>query len=195
MVTEVDFFVLEQACKLIRKWLDAGQEPIIISVNQSRVHFLRSNYIERLQDMIIKYNIPPSHIELEITETLFGQEAISDNIIKRIKSLGFLISIDDFGSGYSSLHLLHQISIDVLKIDKALLDESEKQEKMRNIIHRIVQIAADLNVEVICEGVETIEQMKFLLGIDCLYAQGFLFSKPLPQTEFELLLKKGVIKN
>ncbi|MEF9894092.1 MAG: EAL domain-containing protein [Anaerorhabdus sp.] len=192
LITEIDFFVLEQACKLIRKWIDAGQEPIIISVNQSRTHFLKSNYIERLQNMIIKYNIPTNFIELEITETLFGQETISNEIIRKIKNIGLLISIDDFGSGYSSLHLLHQISVDILKIDKGLLDESDKEEKVRNIIHRVVQIATDLNVEVICEGVETREQMEFLLGIDCKYAQGFLFSKPLPQAEFELLIQKGL---
>lgn len=193
LITEVDFFVLEQACKLIQKWIDAGQKPIIISVNQSRTHFLKSNYMERLQNMIIQYNIPPNHIELEITETLFGQEAISNVMIKKMKTLGFLISIDDFGSGYSSLHLLHQISVDVLKIDKGLLDESGKQEKMRNIILRVVQIAADLGVEVICEGVETKAQMDFLLGIDCKYAQGFLFSKPLPQPDFEVFVQKGVV--
>ncbi|MEG0563806.1 EAL domain-containing protein [Anaerorhabdus sp.] len=192
LITEIDFFVLEQACKLIRKWIDTGQEPIIISVNQSRTHFLKSNYIERLQNIIIKYNIPPNFIELEITETLFGQEAISNEIIKKIKNLGLLISIDDFGSGYSSLHLLHQISVDILKIDKGLLDESDKEEKVRNIIHRVVQIATDLDVEVICEGVETREQMEFLLGIDCKYAQGFLFSKPLPQVDFESLISKGL---
>ncbi|MEG0077718.1 EAL domain-containing protein [Anaerorhabdus sp.] len=192
LITEIDFFVLEQACKLIRKWIDEGQEPTIISVNQSRTHFLKSNYIERLQNTIIKYNIPPGYIELEITETLFGQETISNEIIKKIKNLGLLISIDDFGSGYSSLHLLHQISVDILKIDKGLLDESDKEEKVRNIIHRVVQIATDLNVEVICEGVETKEQMEFLLGIDCKYAQGFLFSKPLPEDEFELLIRKGL---
>lgn len=192
-ICEVDFFVLEQACKLIRKWIDDGQKPIVISVNQSRVHFFKSNYIERLQSMIVQYNIPPNHIELEITETLFGQEAISNTVIKKIKSLGLMISIDDFGSGYSSLHLLHQISVDVLKIDKGLLDESGKQEKMRNIIRRVVQIATDLDVDVICEGVETKEQMDFLLGIDCKYAQGFLFSKPLPQKEFELLVKSDML--
>lgn len=195
LITEVDFFVLEQVCRLIEKWIDAGQKPIVISVNQSRANFIKSNYIERLQNMIIQYNIPPGHIELEITETLFGQESISNEMIKKMKSIGLLISIDDFGSGYSSLHLLHQISVDILKIDKGLLDESEKQEKMRNIIHRVVQIATDLDVEVICEGVETKEQVEFLLGINCKYAQGFLFSKPLPQPEFERLVQNGPILN
>lgn len=191
LITEIDFFVLEKACKLIRKWIDAGQEPIVISVNQSRTHFIKKDYIERLHSMLIQYNIPPNHLELEITETLFGQEAISEEIIRKIKSLGLLISIDDFGSGYSSLHLLHQISVDILKIDKGLLDESGKEEKMRNIIRRVIQIATDLDVEVICEGVETKEQMEFLLGIDCKYAQGYLFSKPLPQPEFELLVQNS----
>lgn len=188
-IIELDFFVFEEACKLIQKRSDAGYEPIVISVNQSRAHFLKSNYIERLQNVLIKYNIQPKQIELEITETLFGQEAITNSIIKKLKSIGLLISIDDFGSGYSSLHMLHQISVDILKIDKGLLDESDKEEKMRNIIYRVVQIAADLNVDVICEGVESEDQMRFLLGVGCKYAQGYLFSKPLPLPEFERLLE------
>ncbi|MEG0452851.1 MAG: EAL domain-containing protein [Coprobacillus sp.] len=190
-VTDIDFFVLEQSCKMVRNWLDSGQKAVIISVNQSRAHFLKDDYLDKLREIINKYKIPPGCIELEITETLFGQEAISNAVIKEMKDIGLLISIDDFGSGYSSLYLLHQISVDILKIDKGLLDEGDKYEKVRNIIRRIVQIASDLDIEVICEGVETQEQVDFLLGIQCQYAQGFLFSKPLPRAEFELYVQKN----
>lgn len=190
VITEIDFFVLDQACKLVRKWLDAGLTPIIVSVNQSRAHFLKKDYVDRLQNMLIQYNIPAGYIELEITETLLGQETVSDIMIKKMRSMGLLISIDDFGSGYSSLYLLHQISVDILKIDKGLLDEGGKHEKVRNIMRRIIQIASDIDVDVICEGVETEEQVEFLMGIGCPYAQGYLFGRPVPQQEFELMLER-----
>lgn len=183
-IIDVDFFVLEEVCKLTRFWIDSGVKPISISVNQSRVHFQKKDYINRLQNLLAKYDIPKSVIELEITESLFENDSISNDMINEIKELGFLISVDDFGSGYSSLHLLNQVSVDILKIDKSLLDNSEGKGKVGKIISKVVEMANDLGLEVICEGVERIEQAEFLMSIDCYYAQGYLYAKPMPKDTF-----------
>ncbi|MGO0987266.1 EAL domain-containing protein [Clostridioides difficile] len=183
-IIDVDFFVLEEVCKLMRFWIDSGIKPISISVNQSRAHFQKKNYINRLQNLLAKYDIPKSIIELEITESLFESDSISNDMINEIKELGFLISVDDFGSGYSSLYLLNQVSVDILKIDKSLLDNSEGKGKVGKIISKVVEMANDLGLEVICEGVEKIEQAEFLMSIDCYYAQGYLYAKPMPKDIF-----------
>ncbi len=187
-IIDVDFFVLDKVCRLTRFWMDSGIKPISISVNQSRAHFQRKDYINRLQNLLVKYNIPRNIIELEITESLFENDSISNDMIKKIKELGFFISVDDFGSGYSSLNLLNQVSVDILKIDKSLLDNSKGEGK---IISKVVEMANDLGLEVICEGVENIEQAEFLMSINCYYAQGYLYAKPMPKDMFVQKVEKS----
>lgn len=187
-VVEIDFFVLEQVCIMIRNWLDTEHIIVPISVNQSRVNFQNLGYIGRIQNLLVKYNIPPNTIELEITENLFESKSISQEIIEKIKMLGLCVSVDDFGSGYSSLYLLNKIPIDTLKIDKSLIDDSESSIKVRKILRKIVEMAYDIGLEIVCEGVEYQEQVDFLLNIGCKYAQGFFYSKPVCKEEFIKLL-------
>lgn len=190
-ITEVDFYVLEEVCRLLHGWLEAGKSWVPVSVNQSRVHFQKPDYIERLQNLLIRYDIPRNMIELEITESLFENENITNDIIKKMKMLGFLVSVDDFGSGYSSLYLLNQVSVDILKIDKTFLYDSESESKVRTIIRKVVEMAGDLGLEVICEGVEKQEQAEFLVNIGCYFAQGFLYAKPMPLKEFREQVEKA----
>ena len=189
-IVNLDFFVLEEICKLIRKWLDQGIEPVVISVNQSRAHFNNEFYIENLCEVVNKYNIPPSLIELELTESVFLDNTdIIVSVLSKMKGKGFLISIDDFGSGYSSLNLLKKVFVDVLKIDKEFLDETTDSERSRSIIKKVVEMAKELKMKVICEGVETEEQATFLRGISCDMAQGYLYAKPMPIAEFDDIIK------
>lgn len=184
-IIQLDFFVVEEVCKMIRKRLDSNQKVVPISINQSRAHLTQSQYVQQLHDMVRKYNIPPKLIELELTETAFSDAAAAKVILEQMKQIGFLTSIDDFGSGYSSLTLLNDIPLDILKIDKYFLTKSEDSERTRLIIEKIVEMAKMLNVTVICEGVEKQKHIDFLKQVGCFYAQGYFYSKPISQKTFE----------
>lgn len=193
-VIEVDFFVLEEVCKLMQYWMNAGRKILPISVNQSKVNFRHSTYMNRLKNLVEKYAIPENVIELEITETLFESNGLTKEIIIEMRKLGFAISLDDFGTGYSSLSMLSQLDLDTMKIDKSLVDDSEKAPTARTILSNIVSMAHELGLKVVCEGVEKVEQVDFLLQIGCTYAQGYLYSKPLPKQYFLQLLPQEPLK-
>jgi len=191
-IIELDFYVLEEACKMIRFWIDHKFEVVPISVNQSRNHLRINDYIYRLNTLMKKYQIPKTLIELELTESTFLELNNAAKVMNDMKELGFLVSMDDFGSGYSSLNMLNQISIDTLKIDKCFLNEKVISERTKIIIDQIVEMADRLKMEVICEGVETIEQVEFLKSIGCNYAQGYYYAKPMPVEEFRLKYEKAL---
>ncbi len=189
-VIEVDFFVLEEVCKLIRHWLDINKIPIIISVNMSRLHLNNPNYIDRVMNLINKYNVPTGAIELEITENSFMSADATMQVLSELQTYGFKVSMDDFGSGYSSLNVLKSLQLDVLKIDKEFLNESTTSDRAKSIIKKVVEMSKELEMEVICEGVENEDQAEFLLSIGCQYAQGFLYAKPMVLEDFEGRVKK-----
>ena len=185
-IVNVDMFVFEEVCKTINKWINEGYTPVPISVNMSRVHLYRDNFIENITDLINKYNISPKFIELELTESVvFDNLDILINIMKKLKEIGFIISMDDFGSGYSSLNLLKDLPFDVLKLDRGFLIETTDTKRGKIIISKIVEMAKAINIKVICEGVETYEQVEFLKEIGCDKVQGYLFAKPMVLDEFE----------
>ena len=136
--------------------------------------------------LLKKYEIPVELIELELKESVFSEnEEVVEKMVVLLKNIGFRITIDDFGSGYSSLNLLKQIPVDVLKIDKGLLDEIENSKKSKIIIEQVVNMAKKLNVYTVCEGVETQQEEEFLKEIQCNAAQGDLYSTPISVDEFE----------
>ncbi|HBF7899361.1 EAL domain-containing protein [Clostridioides difficile] len=185
-IVNIDMFVFEEVCKTLNKWINKGYTPIPISVNLSRVHLYRDNFIENITDLISKYNISPEFIELELTESVvFDNLNILIDIMKKIKEIGFLISMDDFGSGYSSLNLLKDLSFDILKLDRGFLIETTDTKRGKIIISKIVEMAKAIDIKVICEGVETYEQVEFLKEIGCDKVQGYLFAKPMVLDEFE----------
>ncbi len=184
-IENIDFFMLEEVCRYIRKMVDQGREVYPVSINQSRYLLYDPNYIMRVQEIMLKYKVPKGLIELEITETVFFNEKERMlEVMRNLKEFNMNLSIDDFGSGYSSLNLLRDIPFDVLKIDRGFLDESAQSESGKWILRKIVEMAEGLNLRVICEGVETHEQVDMLLDIGCYYAQGFLYSRPIPLEEF-----------
>ncbi len=181
----VDFYMLETICKYIREMVDEGREVYPVSINQSRYLLYDPNYIMRVQEIMLKYKVPKGLIELEITETVFFNEKERMlEVMRNLKEFNMNLSIDDFGSGYSSLNLLRDIPFDVLKIDRGFLDESAQTDSGKWILRKIVEMAEGLDLKVICEGVETHEQVEMLLDIGCIYAQGFLYSRPIPIEEF-----------
>ena len=184
-IENIDFYMLEEICKYIRRMIDEGREVYPVSINQSRYLLYDPNYIMKVQEIMLRYKVPKGLIELEITETVFfnEKERMLD-VMRNLKEFNMNLSIDDFGSGYSSLNLLRDIPFDVLKIDRGFLDESAQSESGKWILRKIVEMADGLNLRVICEGVETHEQVDMLLDIGCIYAQGFLYSRPIPLEEF-----------
>ena len=195
-VIQVDYYLLEQTCKLQRERLDAGKEVVPISVNQSRLHMTEEGYLEKLQMIVDTYELPAGLIELEITETMFGDfdaKSGQDNaayIVGELHKMGFGVSVDDFGSGYSSFMLLGSLPFDVMKIDRSLLTGADKSQRMREILGNVINLGHALKMKVLCEGIETREEEELLLELGCHIGQGFLNAKPMPVADFVNFFEK-----
>lgn len=190
-IMEMDYYVWEQSCILLRKWLDLGYSPYPISVNVSRVSLYNPNLVSMITDLVKKYDIPTSLLQLELTESAYtsNPEAIM-KAMAELQKHGFCILMDDFGSGYSSLNVLKDIAVDVLKIDMKFLSKSEHPERSENILASVIRMAKWLDLPVIAEGVETENQVMFLRSVGCESVQGYYFAKPMPVEEYEELAFK-----
>lgn len=185
-VVELDFYVLEKVCKKLRSDIDKKAAPMPISVNFSRVHLGCDDFISRIKSCIDKYELPSNLVEIEITESaLTDNEDYLTDVMNSLHGIGLIISMDDFGSGYSSLNLLKKLPVDVLKLDRNFFDARKASERERCIIANIVNMAKELGISVVAEGVETDEQAGFLRNIKCDVAQGFLFERPMDESSFE----------
>lgn len=182
-ILKLDSFIWEEACKRIRSWIDSGIAPVPISVNVSREYLQTFDVVEKITSLLNKYNVPISLLELEITESVDGIGV--EDIVKRMKDAGFTMLMDDFGSGYSSLNMLKTTQFDVLKIDRSFLSEFMESARGRKIIEHTISMSQDIGLDIIAEGVETIEQAEFLSECGCDSAQGFYYSKPIPVAEFD----------
>lgn len=184
-IVEMDFYVFEKVCKSVRKWLDQKLDVVPISVNFSRVHLKTSLFIDRLVEIADKYQIPRGLIELELTESAFIENADALlSLFNQLKDLHFMISLDDFGTGFSALKLLTELPVDVLKLDKDFLKKGQTTKREQIVLEHVIRMSKDLDIKVVSEGVETEEQASFLTQIGCNLAQGYLFSKPMPENDF-----------
>ena len=182
-IVKMDWYIWEQACKLIRKWLDMGVKPYPISVNVSRKHLNNTKFIDVLDSLIEKYDIPKSMLEIEITETI-DEAGIVENM-KILKDRGFTLLMDDFGSGYSSLNTLKNTQFDIIKMDRFFLNDFIESERGQKIVEHTIKMSKDIGLELVAEGVETKEQADFLRTCGCRTAQGYYYAKPMPVEEFE----------
>ena len=179
-IQKLDFYIWDKTCSIIRNWIDDGKKPLPVSVNVSRMDFYNPQLCQLMVGLIKMHNIPPSLLELEITET-----AYTDNpsqlcgVIIQLQKQGFKILMDDFGSGYSSLNMLKDIPVDVLKIDLNFLAGEDSKGRGANILSSVVRMAKQLNLPVVAEGVETKEQADFLRSVGCGSAQGYYFYRPM----------------
>lgn len=190
-ITEVDFCVYEQVLKVLKKRLVHNLPVATVSMNVSRCHLSDPNFIPRLEELIAKYDVPKEHIEMEITESIFSEgDSSANELVYELKKRGFSVSMDDFGSGYSSLNLLRVMPIDTLKIDKVFIEDIETSKRSLSIIEEIIAMAKRINVKTICEGIETEGQRDILKNAGCDMAQGYYYSKPLSEQDFEDLLNK-----
>lgn len=194
-IVELDFFILREVCKMIRRRIQEKRKCVPISVNQSRILLQNKDYVGRVASVLAEYNTPPHYIELELTERIFRDDLKElATVMGKLKNLGVRWSIDDFGTGYSSLNLLKELPVDIIKIDKSFLDEAEGSETSKIIIRKTVELTQELDMRVVCEGVETENQADYLRGIRCDMAQGYLYARPMPMQEFETLLDKEMYR-
>ncbi|MEG0493322.1 MAG: EAL domain-containing protein [Clostridia bacterium] len=191
-ITKLDFYVWEQACTCLRKWIDQGKKPNPISVNISRVHLYNPRLAENILQLVQRYELDPALLHLELTESAYTDNpTVAIDTIAQLQSYGFVILMDDFGSGYSSLNILKDIAVNILKIDMRFLSQTKIAGRGENIIASVVRMAKWLNIPVVTEGVETKEQMEFLKSIGCDFIQGFYFAKPMPVADYEALCDHG----
>ena len=177
-ITQLDLYILEEVCRAQRAWLDQGLPIVPISVNQSRLLFYQKNYLETVHALVSKYQLDPKYIVLEITESLAtGKVEEITSVIDGLHRMGFSLSMDDFGSGYSSLNVL----------DRDFLSATAHEEKSRIILGNILELAHALHITTVCEGVETRPQADQLRDMGCDIAQGYFFSRPIDMTAFAKL--------
>lgn len=190
-IVSIDFFVYEKVCQMVARWRDELNMEIPVSVNVSRVHLRDKNFVNDIEQLVKQYHIPAHLIELELTESMVlnhVEEAV--NAMEQLQKKGFLVSIDDFGSGYSSLNLLKDLKTDILKLDKEFFRQGDLRRQDKIIVSNIINMAKQLDMKVLSEGVETVTQSEFLRESSCDMAQGYLYAKPMPVQEFENLLLK-----
>ncbi|MDO5521392.1 MAG: GGDEF domain-containing phosphodiesterase [bacterium] len=190
-IIDLDYFIYEEVCKTFCKWQEEGRRIIPISVNVSRIHLNDDQFITKLLTLVEFYQIPTNWLELELTESIFlDDKEIALTTMRKLREYGFCVSIDDFGAGYSSLNLLKDMNTDVLKLDKEFFRTGTMNKEDKIIVSSIVNMAKQLNMKVLSEGIETRSQSEFLQSISCDMAQGYLFSKPVPINKFESLLEQ-----
>lgn len=191
-ITKLDYYVWESVCRFIRERLSHHGKMDPISVNVSRVNLYNSKFIESLINLVEKYKVPPEYLHLELTESVFSDDSrIIQNAVDYLHKAGFTILMDDFGSGYSSLNVLKDINLDVLKIDMRFLSKGAHDERGRKILEAVVKMAKSLDMLVIAEGVEEEKQVKMLKKLGCDYIQGFYFAKPMPKEDYIRLLRRS----
>lgn len=185
IISQIGEWVMENACRQLKKWHDMNIPITKVSVNLSAHQFLKNDLAQIVEGILNETGLEPECLELEITESMTMEVAYATKTIKELSDLGVKISIDDFGTGYSSLNYLKNFEIDYLKIDRSFVNDIETDKSDANIINTIILMAQNLGLEVVAEGVENEEQLKFLGMHGCDFVQGYYFSKPLAAIEFE----------
>lgn len=180
-VTKIDMYMFEKVCSLIHNWLKQGLSPVPISVNFSRLHLSNECFVKELIEITERYNVPPSLVEIELTETdMIQNEDILLGFLNQIHEVGFKLSMDDFGAGYSSLGLLKNIPVDTIKIDRSFFINEDDPKRMRVVLKNVIMMAKELDIETVAEGVETLENVTLLKEIGCDIVQGFYYERPIP---------------
>ncbi|MFC0469376.1 EAL domain-containing protein [Halalkalibacter kiskunsagensis] len=188
LINTIGEWVLREACFQKKKWIDNGFPAVPVSVNLSTKQFLKRSIVEIVSDILQASELPPHLLELEVTESITIDIQRTSDSLKRLQSLGVQISLDDFGTGYSSLQYVSQLPIQELKIDQSFVRNIGNGKHNEGIISMIINLAHFLKISVIAEGVETKEQLDYLVGLKCDKVQGYYFSKPLSVVDFERLI-------
>jgi len=188
MIADVDRYIWRCACEILARWQEMGNNDLFISINISPKDFYFMDVLSELRSIVKEYGVPPSRLRVEITETVMMTD--SENrlaILSKLQSEGFLVEMDDFGSGYSSLNMLKDMPVDVVKIDMVFLTETRDRARSQTILRNVMNMTHDLGILSLTEGVETEAQYQMLSGMGCKLFQGFFFSRPIPVDQFEAL--------
>ena len=184
-ILKLDDYMLEEVSRLQAQWLAEGRKVVPISVNVSRAHFTREDLAEHICGIVDKYKVPHNIIELELTESaFFDDKKVLLNTVKKLRDFGFIISMDDFGAGFSSLNSLKELQLDVLKIDADFFRGENVEERGMLIVSEVIDLAKKLNMKIVAEGIESREQVDFLVEQECDLIQGYFFAKPMAIEEF-----------
>ena len=190
LIYRFDLYMLELVCRYMNKWMKEGKQLKPVSVNQSRADIEQDSFFEDFCSIVDRYEIPHEYLTFELTESAFIEEG--NRIMKLARELhrkGFKLAIDDFGTGYASLNMLSVVSGDILKIDKSLLESDNR--RTRVIFEKVIEMAHNMDMKVVCEGVETQEQRKFLCRLNCDIGQGFLAGKAMKVEDYGKRYIKG----
>jgi EAL domain-containing protein (putative c-di-GMP-specific phosphodiesterase class I) len=191
LILPIGLNVLREACRQLRKWQQQSLDnrDLVMSVNLSGKQLAQPDLVERIKEVLHETQLEPRHLKLEVTESVVMENPeVAAVTLARLRGLGLLLSIDDFGTGYSSLSYLNRFPLDILKIDRSFISTMNKSDENLQIVKTIVTLAGNLGMQVIAEGVETEEQLNQLRLLKCQYAQGFLFSKPIPAAQADLFI-------
>ncbi len=190
-ITKLDRYVWEQTCKLLQSWQRKGFPSLPVSVNVSRADVYQEDLPEILAGLVNQYGIDPGQLHLELTESAYTEnpnQIIS--MVERLRQRGFVVEMDDFGSGYSSLNMLNQVKLDILKLDMKFIQTETAKPGEMSLMRFVVNLAKWMNLSTVAEGVETKAQLERLRDVGCDYAQGYYFFRPLPVAEFESLMQR-----
>ena len=191
-ITEIDHYMISHVARDQRKWLNSGYNCVPVSVNVSRAHFIESDLAEQIRDMVDEAGAPRELIEIELTESAFFDDKNAlISTIDRLKEYGFLVSMDDFGAGYSSLNSLKDMALDVLKLDAEFFRGDADSKRKEIVVSEAIRLAKSLNMRTVAEGVEEKDQVDFLASQGCDMIQGYYFAKPMPGSEYEERMRRG----
>lgn len=186
MMGHLDEIVMKKSLSYMKKWFESGLVTFPLSINMSRMNFYNPDIVKQIIEIQKESNVPSEFIELEVTETTFIEDLDTiNNSINELRSHGFRISVDDFGSGYSSLGLITSIPADTIKLDCSFARQSLKSTKGIKIVKSVISMLKSINFDIICEGIETNDEATLITDLGCNKIQGFLYDKPLPAIEFE----------
>jgi len=189
-ISHLDQYVFEKVCAFLRRQIDENIRPVPVSVNLTRYDLFVPGYLDTLEDIRRKYDVPPKYIRIEITESsALGNSHFINEAMKVLHEYGYTVEMDDFGSGYSSLNILKDIDVDIIKLDMRFFEGEGESGRGGIILSSVIRMVNWLQLPMIAEGVETVEQADFLRSVGCDYIQGYLYAKPLPGAEFEKLLR------
>lgn len=189
-ITNLDLYVWEEVCACLHDWIRTGNRPVPISVNVSRIDIYSMNVTRKMIELTDRYGIDPSLLQIEITESAYAENYdLIRVVVNDLRKSGFTVFMDDFGSGYSSLNMLKDVNVDVIKIDTKFLEMNENSERRgMGILETIIRMARLMQLRVIAEGVEKKEQVDFLRNVGCIYGQGYYYYRPMPVEQLKPLL-------
>lgn len=188
-IIKLDTYMFEKVCAMLREWLDQGVPCAPVSVNFSRLHLNDPGFVEKLCEIAERYDVPKELLEIELTETtIFDHEEALPGILDRLHDAGFLLSMDDFGIGYSSLGLLKNIPVDTIKIDRSFFMNTPDFKRAKIVLMNVIRMAKELGIKTVAEGIESREYVELLNELGCDMVQGYYFAKPMPDEEYKSLL-------